>query len=116
MEGAFADLAWASPLTVVRPRPRGALRGRRPMRGRHVRERGHLRVPVPFTVAHVEHPEDRIVLQALRRRAAVDLDAAAVAVAAGLVPSLTAPALDRLLRAGLVVGGVVDGRQRFGLP
>lgn len=108
--------AWPSSGTVIPVRPRRSLRGGYPLRGRHVRERGHLRVPVPFSVAHVDHPEDRIVLQALRRRSVVDLDAAQVGVAAGLAPSLTAPALDRLVRAGLVAGTVVGGRQRFGLP
>ena len=110
------DPAWPSSATVVPIRPRRTQRGRHPMRGRHVRERGHLRVPVPFAVAHVDNPEDRIVLQALRRQAVVDLDVAQIGVAAGLAPSMTAPALDRLVRAGLVAGTVVGGRQRFGLP
>jgi hypothetical protein len=73
-------------------------------------------VPLPFTVPDVDHLEDRIVLQALRRHAGRDLDAAQVGVGAALPPSLTAPALDRLVRAGLAVGSVVDGRMRFSLP
>jgi hypothetical protein len=96
-------------------RPRRSLRGRYRLRGRHVRERGGLRVPVPFTVVDIDNPEDRVVLHALRRHAVVDLDAAQVGVVAALAPSVTVPALDRLVRAGLVNDSVVDGRRRFGL-
>jgi hypothetical protein len=86
------------------------------LRGRHVRERGRLRPPVPLAVGNAERPEDRLVLQVLRRRAAVDLDAAQVGAAAALTPSITAPALDRLVRAGLVRTALVAGRERYGLP
>lgn len=91
-------------------------RGRYRLRGRHVRERGRLRAPVPLAVPQVERADDRLVLQVLRRRPAVELDAAQVGVAAALPPSAAAPALDRLARAGLVRGSVVGGRERFGLP
>jgi predicted transcriptional regulator len=81
-----------------------------------VRERGRLRVPVSLSVGHVERPEDDLVLQVLRRRPAIDLDTAQVGAAAALPPSAAASALDRLVRAGLVRGGLVSGRERYGLP
>lgn len=99
----------------VRPRPGRGSR-RYPLRGRHIRDRGRLRAPVPLSVTHVGNPEDRLVLGVLRRRAGMDLDAAQIGAAASLPPSLAAIALDRLVQAGLVTGSVVDGRQRFELP
>lgn len=100
----------------ARPR-RAALRPRRsPLRGRHVRERAPQRAPVPLSVPYVERAEDRLVLHVLRGRAALDLDAAQVGAVAGLAPSAVAPALDRLVRAGLVRTVVVRGRERYGLP
>jgi hypothetical protein len=86
------------------------------LRGRHIRERGRLRPPVPLAVGQAVVAEDRLVLMVLRRRAAVDLDAAQVGAAAALPPSVTAPALDRLVRAGLVRAALVGGRERYGLP
>lgn len=91
------------------------MEGRYGLRGRHVREHCPVQVPLPFSVADVDHVEDRLVLQALRGHAGIDLDAAQVGVVAGLPPSLTGPALERLVGAGLVGGPVVAGRQRFGL-
>lgn len=136
-----APLASTPPPTVVGPRQRrdtgdvptvsrhataargpelqivpGVVGRRYGLRGRHVRERGRLRPPVPLAVGPTERPEDRLVLQVLRRRAAVDLDAAQVGAAAALTPSITAPALDRLVRAGLVRTALVAGRERYGLP
>ena len=108
------------PEPVPEPRPIVVSRARRsrryPLRGRHIRERGRLRAPVPLSVTHVDDLEERLVLGVLRRRAGVDLDAAQVGAAAALPPSLAAMALDRLVRAGLVTGSVVHGRQRFELP
>jgi predicted transcriptional regulator len=91
------------------------VRRRYRLRGRHARERAVARVVLPLAVAEAEIAEDRIVLATLRTRPRADLDAAQVAASAGLPPSTTAPALDRLVRLGLVREGVVGGRPRYGL-
>lgn len=108
-----AFLPGASPREAEERLPR---RGRYRLRGRHARERGRLRVPVPLTVTHVGIAEDRIVLQTLRQRSVCDLDAAQVAASASMPPSVAVPALDRLVRLGLVRRLVVDGHERFCLP
>jgi hypothetical protein len=94
----------------IPPRPRNRLRGR------HIRAQAVLRMPVPLTAAQTAIPEDRLVLQALRRCPAIDLDAAQVAALAALPPSVTASALDRLVRTGLARDALVHGTVRFGLP
>ncbi|MDQ1286595.1 MAG: hypothetical protein QG622_160 [Actinomycetota bacterium] len=113
------------PMSVPRPRRRPASSvsrapAKRPrryrLRARHARERGRMRVPVALSVVvEVEVGDDRLVLQTLRAHAVSDLDPAQVSAITGLMPSVAAPCLDRLVRLGMVRRHVVSGRERYGL-
>jgi hypothetical protein len=87
-----------------------------PLRGRHVREHRLVRVGGALAAPDVALTDDLLVLQVLRQRPLVDLDAAQVAAFSALPPSVVAPALDRLVRSGLARDTLVGGRVRFGLP
>jgi hypothetical protein len=86
------------------------------LRGRHVREHRLVRVGGALAAPDVALADDLLVLQVLRLRPLVDLDAAQVAALTALPPSVAASSLDRLVRGGLARDVLVGGRVRFGLP